>query len=105
MLIEKPELSRLQIETARFATPGSRTPMSLEDMTIRNYLLLLYGLFERAHLLYRKKWIDEETWNQWSAFLESVAKHPLFVEAHRTSEGMFDKPFQDYVTDTLNRKR
>jgi len=77
----------------------------LEELTIRSYILLLYGLFERAHLLYRRKWIDKKTWSQWSAFLEAVAIHPLFVEAHRSSEGMFDKTLQDYVTKIIKSKR
>ena len=105
MLVDKPELSRFQVELARVnAGFKSDVGRSAEDMTIRNYVLLLYGLFERAHLLYRKKWIDKETWNQWSAFLETIARHPLFAEAHRSSEGMFDKPFQDYVSNILNRR-
>ncbi len=65
MLVDKPELSKLQLEMAKATSPGSgsRTASrSPEDMTIRNYLLLLYGLFERAYFLYRKKWIDKETW-------------------------------------------
>jgi hypothetical protein len=103
MLVEKPELAKLQSEMARAALPGSNTAsLSPEDMTARNYLMLLYGLFERTHLLYRKKWIDQETWNQWSAFLEVVAKHPLFKDVHQTGEGMYDKPFMDYVSNILN---
>src|SRR3989442_2114683 len=79
---------RFKSEMARAAVPGSSTSsLSPEDMTARNYLMLLYGLFERTHLLYRKKWIDQETWNQWSTFLEVVAKHPLFKDVHRTGEG------------------
>ncbi len=105
MLVDKPDLGRFQIELARLSSPASKAASrSPEDMTIRNYILLLYGLFERAHLLYRKKWIDKETWQQWSKFLETIARHPLFAEAHRSSEGMFDKPFQDYVTNVLNHK-
>jgi hypothetical protein len=85
--------------------PGSNTaPVSPEDMTARNYIMLLYGLFERTHLLYRKKWIDRETWNQWSAFLEAVARHPMFREIHRMGERMYDKPFMDYVSNILNAK-
>lgn len=105
MLVEKPELSRLQVEMARATAPDSKAASrSPEEMTIRNYMLLLYGLFERVHLLYRKKWIDKDTWSQWSAWLEAMAKHPMFEEAHRSSEGMFDKPFQDYVSNVLNRR-
>jgi len=105
MLIDKPELRKLQVELARTTAPrtgmGSGSP---EDMIIRNYILLLYGLMERIHLLFRKNWIDKETWGQWSAFLEILARHPMFLEVHRSSEGMFDKPFQEYVSNILNRK-
>ena len=104
MPVDKPELSRFQVELAR-ANAGFNSDfgVSAEEMIVRNYVMLLYGLFERAHLLFRKKWIDRETWNQWSAFLEVIAKHPMFVDVHRSTEGMFDKPFQDYVTNILTR--
>ena len=101
--LEKPELSRLQVDVARAINPNSTlASLSVDEMTVRNYLVLLYGLFERTHLLYRKKWIDRETWNQWSAFLEAVAKHPMFGDIHQSSEGMYDKPFMDYVSNILN---
>jgi len=101
--LEKPELTKLQIDMARIINPGSNmASLSVDELTVRNYIVLLYGLFERAHLLYRKKWIDRETWNQWSAFLEAVAKHPMFRDVHRSSEGMYDKPFMDYVSNILN---
>lgn len=109
MLVDKPELAKLQREMARAAAlPGSSTTtlaaLSPEDLTARNFLMLLYGLFERTHLLYRKKWIDQETWNQWSTFLGVVAKHPLFQDVHQSGEGMYDKPFMDYVSNILNAK-
>lgn len=106
MLVEKPELSRLQLDLARASRPLGSEPRSQtpEDMVLRNYVLLLYGIFERIYMLYWRKWIDRETWSQWSAFLEVIARHPAFRDVHRTSEGMFDKPFQDYVSNILNRK-
>ena len=104
MPVDKPELSRFQVELAR-ANAGFNSDVggSAEEMTVRNYVMLLYGLFERAHLLFRKKWIDRDTWDQWSAFLEVIAKHPMFIDVHRSTEGMFDKPFRDYVTNILTR--
>ena len=106
MVIEKPELSKFATEIARISNPSSKiASLSPEETVVRNYLLLLYGMFERIHLLYRKKWIDKETWLQWSAFLEAIAIHPMFREIHRSSENMFDKPFQDYVSNILNRKQ
>lgn len=55
MLVDKPELSRFQVELAR-VNAGFKGDVgrSSEEMTVRNYVLLLYGLFERAHLLYRE---------------------------------------------------
>jgi len=106
MLVDKPELNKLQDEMARIASPDSNAaPRSPEDRAVRSYFLLLYTLFERTHLLYRKKWINEDTWGQWSAFLETVAKHPMFREVHQGSEGMYDKPFLDYVSNILNTQQ
>jgi len=102
MLVEKPELSRLQAEMTRASTGSNAPALSPDEQISRNFVMLLYGLFERTHLLYRKKWIDKDTWDQWSKFLEVVARHPMFREVHRTGEGMYDKPFLDYVTNILN---
>jgi len=106
MLVENPQLSKLPLEISRTNKPAGSEVQSqpLENMVVRNYMLLLYGIFERIHLLYRKKWIDHETWNQWDLFLQTMAGHPAFRDAHRTSEGMFDKPFQDYVSKILSSK-
>ena len=44
MLVDKPELAKLQREMARAAVPGSTTPLatlSPEDLTARNFLMLL----------------------------------------------------------------
>ena len=69
MLVEKPELTKFQIELAKMgAGIKSDVTHSVEELTMRNYILLLYSLFERTHLLYRKKWIDGDTWNQWGRF-------------------------------------
>ncbi len=107
MLSERPELHAFQLElfNASRRTPGrEQKSYTREEMVIRNYVIMLYGFFERVHLLYRRKWIDEETWKQWAAFLQVVALHPVFREVHQSSGEMFDKPFVDYVTSILNRK-
>ncbi len=89
MLVENPVLSKLPLEMARVNRPIGAEPQSQfpDSMVVRNYMLLLYGIFERIHLLYRKKWIDSDTWNQWGLFLEAVTRHPAFRDVHRTSEG------------------
>jgi hypothetical protein len=103
--LENPGLFRFQTELARtnpeLAVIAAGTA---EELALRNYVMLLYGLFERAHLLYRKKWIDKEAWDQWDAFLKVILKHPMFKDIHDRSQGMFDKPFQDYVSNMLNQK-
>ena len=57
MLVENPQLSKLPLEMARANQPIGAEPQSQppESMVVRNYMLLLYGIFERIHLLYRKK--------------------------------------------------
>lgn len=107
MLSERPELYAFQLEIFnRSSRRGAREQKSYtrEEMVIRNYVILLYGFFERVFSLYRRKWIDEDTWRQWSAFLEVIAAHPVFREIHASSGEMFDKPFVDYVAAILDRK-
>jgi hypothetical protein len=74
-------------------------------MVIRDYVIMIYGLFERIHFFYRRKWIDEDTWKQWAAFLEVVAALPVFRGVHKLCREMFDKPFQDYVSGIFSRKK
>ena len=106
MLIDKPELTRLRSFTESLnLPPGTNVEkLSSEDEVVYTYLLLGYGLFEEVFLLYKKKWIDKYTWDQWSAFLERMCKHPLFVRVHRFSSGTFDKQFEDYVSKLMKGK-
>ena len=64
-------------------------------------MLLMYSLFERIYLLYAKKWIDDDTWGQWHTWMKIMAKHPLFQEVHRRSQGTFDREFQNLVGDAM----
>src|SRR5437899_7162921 len=99
MLVTNPDLAMIQVEMARTIAPTSRTAsLSKEEMGIRNYLLLLYGIFERAYMLYSRKWIDKEAWSQWSTWLETMMKHPIFIEVYSSSIGMFVRPIQDYAS-------
>ncbi len=107
MLVETPELHAFQQELFIANRPRlgrEQKSYSREEMVIRNYVIMLYGFFERVFFLYRRKWIDEDTWKQWSAFLEVIAVHPVFQDVHLSSREMFDKPFVDYVATLLNRK-
>ena len=101
---ETPELYSFQRELFdRIGRPHGRADreFSREDMIIRNYVVLMYGFFERVHFLYRRKWIDGETWRQWSAFLQLMCNHPVFKEVHESSSEMWDRPFVDYVSKLL----
>jgi hypothetical protein len=103
MLVERPELARLldftQLGSGPDGVPFEK--LSPEDEAVYVYLMLGYGLFEEVYSLYKKKWMDEETWQQWSAFLERIAGHPLFKRVHKATTGTFDKDFQDLVSKLL----
>lgn len=101
LLVHKPELASLANQIARLNTTTGESPpeMTPETTAAFGYMLLTYSVFERIHLLYSKKWIDEDTWLQWHATLKTIAKHPMFLEVHRRSQGMFDKKFQELVAE------
>jgi len=107
MLVEKPELSRLLNfdEAMRPPEGGPAQKLSQEEQTLSAYLLLGYGLFEEIFSLHKKEWMDEETWQQWSAFLERMTKQPLFRRIHSGTRGTFDKEFQDYVSKLMEEDR
>lgn len=96
MLVERPELSKLLTQPEEKLSP--------EEETTQAYLLLGYGIFEEVYGLYKKGWMDEETWQQWSAFLERMTHHPLFKRIHKTTSGTFDKDFQEMVTKMIGEK-
>ena len=106
MLVEKPELAKLIDFTESRTLPdgGLAQRLSPEDEAISAYLLLGYGLFEEIYSLHKKRWMDEETWEQWSVFLERMAVHPLFKRIHNMSNGTFDRDFQDYVSKLISGK-
>ncbi len=103
MLVERPELGKLldEINTTRGAAGDQQSRLNPDQGAVFGYMLLNYSLFERVYLLYDKKWIDEETWNQWHTWLKVMAKHPIFQEVHRRSEGSFDKAFYSLVAEAF----
>lgn len=98
MLVEKPQLARLLMQRIREVDGKSITD---EDASVVGHLLAAYGIIEEAYLLYKKKWIDEDTWLQWSAWLETLAMQPVFRSIHKATAGTFDKEFQDYITTKI----
>jgi hypothetical protein len=107
MLVEKPELARLIDFTESRSRPaqGPVQKLSPEDEATSAYLLLGYGIFEEVYSLHKKGWMDEETWQQWSVFLERMAMHPLFERIHNMSSGTFDREFQEYVSKLVSGQR
>lgn len=103
LMVDKPQLAGLLDELGPPEWRESQTtPTTPEKSAIFGYMLLNYSLFERVYLLYAKKWIDKDTWDQWHRWLKTMAKHPSFQEVHRRSEGTFDKDFQVIVGQAIN---
>ena len=105
-LSEKPELYAFQREIfnrSRRPLAQSRKDPTREELVIRNYVIGLYGFFERIYSLYRRKVIDQDTWKQWAAFLELMMAHPVFKDVHQLTPDMWDKPFVDLVDSILDR--
>jgi hypothetical protein len=106
MLVERPELNKMVNEIGLPSDGAGTDPekLSSEDGATLAYLLLGYGIIEETYSLYSKKWIDEETWAQWAAFLKVLSRHPLFGRISGGSRGTFDKGFEDYVARMLKEK-
>jgi hypothetical protein len=68
------------------------------DLAIVRRLLLSYGIIEEAYELYKKGWIDDESWEQWNTWLKAISRHPHFVRIHNATQGMYDKEFQAHVS-------
>ena len=98
MLVQNPGLGEIMEDLGREVAPGS-SPLGEKNRTVFGYMLLNYSLFERVYLLHAKKWIDEDTWRQWYAWIKTMAKHPIFQEVHRRSQGTFDRGFQNLVDE------
>ena len=94
-LVEKPVLAKFLVDQAQ------EEVVSTDEATVYAHLLVAYGIVEEAFLLYAKKWIDEDTWQQWSAWLVALSEAPQFKRIHERTSGTFDKRFEDHVSKTL----
>jgi hypothetical protein len=84
---------------ARFMT--SDIGITDSDLSSVRRLMISYGIIEEAYELYKKGWIDEESWEQWNSWLKALSSHPHFRALHSHTTGMFDKDFQAHVTRLL----
>ena len=102
-LADKPDLALALFVAAGMPGEAYRDA-TREDAQLFSHLPLAYGIIEEAYLMYAKKWISEDDWMQWSAFLERLSRHPLFPVVHTMSSGTFDKRFEDYVSTKIPSK-
>ncbi|MDG6929602.1 MAG: hypothetical protein JRN29_06165, partial [Nitrososphaerota archaeon] len=51
--------------------------------------------------LFKKGWIDEESWEEWNSWLKVIASHPQFAMMHSSTEGMYDRGFQAHASALL----
>ena len=73
-----------------------------KDLATIRRLLLSYGIIEEAYELFKKGWIEEESWEQWNTWLKALSRHPHFARLHSATTGMYDKDFQDHVSKLLD---
>jgi len=101
--VNNPEMSKLLDDLVRpgFTSAEGLPDLSADEKIVRSYLLMIYGLFERVHILYQKRWIDEASWREWANWIEVMARNPIFTHVHTISRGMFNAAFQDYVSGLI----
>jgi hypothetical protein len=94
-----PELKSL---FSQLLSEESKTEISDEEGIILGHMLIVYGILDEAYELYEKRWIDEESWSQWAAWLKVMVSHPRFIQVHEATKGMFNARFQQYVSKLIS---
>jgi len=84
---------------ARLFSPAKE--LSKEEIAGIRRLMIAYGILEETYELYRKKWIGKETWDQWDAWLRIMVRYPNFSMLHVAASGMFDRDFQNHVSELI----
>jgi hypothetical protein len=79
----------------------SEKKIATEEASLIRRLMIAYGILEEAHELYKKRWIDKGTWDQWDAWLTEMCKIPQFALLHQRSTGMFNRDFQEHVSELI----
>jgi hypothetical protein len=102
-LVDRPELAKLLVDRIPGREPGSE--VTIEEASVYGQLLVIYGIIEEAYLLYKKEWIDEETWQQWAVWMRSMAARPELKQIHEVTSGSFDGDFERFVSDLLSEKK
>jgi hypothetical protein len=91
-IVENPTLGRILVGDDKMPT---------EEALIYGHLLVAYGIIEEAFLLRTRKWITEDEWKQWSAFLSGLASRPEMKVLFERIRGTFDGRFEEYTSQVL----
>jgi|SRR5579862_593769 len=100
-LADSPVVGKMMME--RMAGENHKE-VTEEEAAVYGHLLVAYGIIEEAFLLYKKHWIDENNWLQWSAFLEAISRFPEFALIHTGASGTFDPDFEAYVDKIVSKR-
>jgi len=84
---------------ARLVAPNEE--YDARDVAALRRLLISYGIIEEAYELYKKGWIDHESWEQWNTWLKALIRHPHFARLHSATAGMYDREFQEHVSGLI----
>jgi hypothetical protein len=84
---------------ARLLSPNME--LDAKDFATIRRLMVSYSIIEEAYELYKKRWIDEESWEQWNTWLKALCRHPHFKRLHSATSGMYDKDFEKHVARLL----
>jgi hypothetical protein len=98
-IVDRPELAKLLVDRIPGRQQGAE--VTQEEAMTYGQLLIIYGIIEEAFLLYKKRWIDQETWAQWAAWLRSMAIRSELEQIHEVTSGSFDGDFEKFVSKVL----
>ena len=81
---------------ARLVAPNEE--YNSNDIAVIRRMLISYGIIEEAYELFKKGWIDNDSWEQWNTWLKAIARNPHFARLHTSTRGMYDKDFEEHVS-------
>lgn len=76
-----------------------------DDKKVYAFFEIVYELVERVYCikLYDDddKIIDELEWKHWENWIDDIVGHPLFEDVHEDSLGMYDKGFEELISNKI----
>ena len=102
MLVQQGELQAIYDDLSKSKPTQWNWPnYDTRQKTMYNYIELNYELFERIFYLWKRGWIDNETWSNWETWLDDLCDHPIFLDVVKDNKGMFGAEFEKYITRRL----